>query len=358
MDLNNIPHAKERNLSLDILRVIAIVLVLWQHSSECYYIGPNVSLVKKAVPVVGVFNSYSRACIALFVMISGYLLLPMKQTTGQFFRRRFTRVLFPWLFWCVMFAVYMAMKDNGGIKAVLNNIAHIPVNFGTDVGHLWYVYMLLGIYLLVPILSPWLRVCSKRELQFYISLWGITLCMPYLHQIWPQMWGECTWNPTPTLYYFTGFGGYFLLGHYMRRYGPLDRWLSWLLLVVGYGITATAFILYEPHAHSAVDAEIPWDFCCINVAMMALGTFSLVSRIHIKAGGGIMKRLIVSASICSYGIYLCHIMVLNEMHHVADMVMQPMLARIAFTALSTFFISWLAVWLLAKLPKSKWWMGV
>lgn len=356
--MSTIPHAKERNLSLDLLRVLAIFLVLWQHSSECYYIGPEVSLVKASVPVVGIFNSYSRACIGLFIMISGYLLLPMRQTTGVFFRRRFSRVLFPWLFWCVMFAVYMAVRSNGGVAATLTNIAHIPVNFGTDVGHLWYVYMLLGVYLLVPIISPWLRACSKRELQFYLGLWGITLLLPYLHQVWPQLWGECTWNPTPTLYYFTGFGGYFILGHYIHRYGPLGRGLSWALLIVGYGITATAFMLYGPHAHSAVDAEIPWDFCCVNVAMMVLGTFSLIMRMNIKRDGNVLKRLVVNLSVCSYGVYLCHIMVLNAMHDVAETLLSSMLAKIAFIGITTLMISWLATWLLAKLPKSKWWMGV
>ncbi len=355
--MTEISHAQDRNLSLDLLRVLAIVLVMWQHASECYYIGPGVTVVEDAVPTVGVFNSYSRACIGLFVMISGYLLLPMRQSAGQFFRRRFSRVLFPWLFWCVAFAVYMALRNHGGWAETLDNVAHIPVNFGTDVGHLWYVYMLLGVYLLVPILSPWLRTCGKRELQLYLVLWGVTLLLPYLHHVWPQLWGECSWNPTPTLYYFTGFGGYFVLGHYLRRYGPLSQWLSWLLLLGGYAVTALVFILHASSTRSAVDAEMPWDFCCLNVAMMVLGTFSLVIRLRVKASR-VVRKLVVSASLCSYGVYLCHIMILNEMHPVADHLLRSLPARIAFTAISTFLLSWLAVWLLAKLPKAKWWMGV
>lgn len=355
--MNVIPHEKTRNLSLDVLRVLAIFLVIWQHTSENYYIGPNVSLVHDAVPVVGIFNSYSRCCIGLFIMISGYLLIPMKQSTSQFFRRRFSRVLFPWLFWCVLYALRMGYMEKEGGADILSHIAHIFVNFGTDVGHLWYVYMLLGIYLLVPVISPWLRSCSKRELQFYLALWGITLLLPYLHQIWPEMWGECSWNPTPTLYYFTGFGGYFVLGHYIRRYGPLGKAFSWMLLIVGYGITASAFILHGAHTNSAVDAEIPWDFCCINVAMMALGTFSLISRLDIKAKGA-ARKLVETTSVCSYGMYLCHIMVLSIMFDVAEMLFQGMLVKIAFIGTTTFLISLLVVFLLSKLPKAKWWLGV
>lgn len=351
------PHSKERNLSLDILRVIAIFLVIWQHSSEFYYITPTLHIAKEAAPVVGIINSYARICIGLFVMISGYLLLPMKQTTGQFFRRRFTRVLFPWLFWCVVYAVYITVKNHGGITEVLTDIAHIPVNFATEVGHLWYVYMLLGLYLLVPIISPWLRSCSKRELQFYLVLWGITTLLPYLHLVWPQLWGETYWNPTPTLYYFTGFAGYLVLGHYVRRYGVLSQWLSWLLVIVGYTISAYIFCTYSPNAKDMATAELPWNFCSLNVAMMTLGTFSLVSRLHVSADGW-WRRLVVNASVCSYAIYLAHIIVLWGMYNLVNSLSLPIPAKVACLALSTFCITWVAVVGLSNLPKAKWWLGV
>lgn len=353
--MSTIPHAKERNLSLDILRVLAIFLVLWQHSNECYYIGDGGSLVKDVLPTVGIVDSYARVCIGLFVMISGYLLLPMKLPTGQFFKRRFTRVLFPWIFWCIVYAVYLGFS-NGALQ-VLSNIAHIPVNFGTDVGHLWYVYMLLGLYLLVPIISPWLKSCGKKELQFYLAVWGITTLLPYLHEVWPEMWGECYWNPTPMLYYFTGFAGYLVLGYYMKKYGPLNKLLSWLLVIVGYGATTAIFLLHGQGATSVADAELPWNFCTLNVVMMSLGTFSLVSRLHITAKGRI-PRLVESASVCSYAVYLCHILILNQMHSIADSFAIPVVAKIAFIAVSTFLLSWLIVYLLSKLPKARWWLGV
>lgn len=355
--MSTIPHAKERNLSLDILRVIAIFLVLWQHSNECYYIGDGGSLVKDVIPTVGIIDSYARVCIGLFVMISGYLLLPNKLPTGQFFRRRFTRVLFPWIFWCIVFAFYLVAKNGGGIMQILTHIAHIPVNFGTEVGHLWYVYMLLGLYLIVPIITPWLRSCSKRELQFYLAIWGITTLLPYLHEVWPEMWGECYWNPTPMLYYFTGFAGYLVLGYYIKAYGPLNKLLSWVLVIVGFVATVLIFCTAAPYADSVAQAELPWNFCTLNVVMMSLGTFSLVSRLHITAKGKI-QRLVVNASVCSYAVYLCHIIVLNYMHTLIDALTIPVSAKIALIAISTFFITWFIVYLLAKLPKAKWWLGV
>lgn len=354
---NQTTPKKERNLSLDILRVLAIFLVLWQHSNECYYIGDGGALVHNVTTTVGWIDSYARVCIGLFVMISGFLLLPMKDTTSKFFKKRFTRVLFPWIFWMIVFAVFFVFQRGDSISQMFTNIAHIPVNFGVEVGHLWYVYMLIGLYLLVPIISPWLRSCGKKELRFYLIIWAVTTLLPYLHQVWPEIWGECYWNPTPMLYYFTGFIGYFVLGHYIRRYGPINLWLSIAMVIVGYGVTAAIFILQAPHVDSVAQAELPWNFCTLNVVLMSLGTFSIVSRFHIT-GKGLAARLLVSASVCSYAVYLCHIIILNYVHEFVDTFALPVTAKVALIAVPTFLISWGIVKLLSFLPKAKWWLGV
>ena len=65
-----------RNVALDLIRVVAIVLVLWQHASEYYYIGDNLSVIHANIPLLTWMNSVARICVPLFVMISGYLLLP------------------------------------------------------------------------------------------------------------------------------------------------------------------------------------------------------------------------------------------------------------------------------------------
>ena len=121
------------------------------------------------------------------------------------------RVLFPFLVWCVIYAFYQFMRGNADLSATLINILHIPVNYGTQVGHLWYVYMLLGIYLFAPIISHWLQTAPKSQIQFYLIIWAITMTIPYIHLLFSEIWGECFWNKTPMLYYFSGFLGFAVL---------------------------------------------------------------------------------------------------------------------------------------------------
>lgn len=358
--------ATKRNTALDLIRAVAILLVIWQHASEFYYIGPNLTVLHAPCPSLAVINSLSRICVPLFVMLSGYLLLPIKTDTPTFFRRRFVRILAPWLFWCVAYAVYYVFYNGDSLAACLTHIASIPVNWGVQVGHLWYIYMLIGIYLLMPILSPWLRSCSKRELQGYLLLWGVTTLLPYLHDAGISVLGECTWNPSPLLHYYSGFVGYLLLGHYLRRYGVPGVWPSALLLIAGYAVTALAFTHWSYRTDSVVELEIPWDFCSTNVAAMTVAVFALLSRVKLSATGAV-GRAITSISVYSFAMYLAHIMVLNTAHTLVSALpvcTDPAVGgptvwvAVPLTALATFAVTYALVRLLNILPASRYWLGV
>lgn len=146
-----------RNHNLDILRVLASYLVIQVHTGEFYYISPTGTVLSGENPFwVGVLNSICRTAVPLFVMISGFLLLPIKEEMTSFFKKRFTRVAIPFVIWCILYALYGALKGQATWTQAAMNILHIPVNFGTEVGHLWYVYMLMGLYLFAPIISPWI----------------------------------------------------------------------------------------------------------------------------------------------------------------------------------------------------------
>ena len=74
-------------------------------------------------------------------------------------------------------------------------------------------------------------------MEGYLALWAFTLCIPYVHLVFPELLGECFWNDTPMLYYFSGFLGYMVLAAYLRRYHAAPRaWYKWgvaLLVVAG-----------------------------------------------------------------------------------------------------------------------------
>ena len=67
-----IPSANKREFALDLLRVLACFLVIWQHVTEAYYIGPDFTVpTHDEMPLIGWMNSMTPIEVPLFVMISG-----------------------------------------------------------------------------------------------------------------------------------------------------------------------------------------------------------------------------------------------------------------------------------------------
>lgn len=342
---------KKRFAALDWLRFLACVLVIVQHVTEFYYVSPEFTPARTDNTfIVGLFNSLSRTSVPLFVIISGFLLLPMKQSTSDFFKRRFTRILYPFLIWSVVYSIYWALKNEISFIRWIQNLLQIPICYEAE--HLWYIYMLIGLYLLVPVLSPWLKSVSRRELEGYLGIWLFTTFLPYIRLIFPTIGADVFFNPSPTFYYFSGFVGYFLLGHYFRRYRTLSSLQSVLAVAVGWVATSSIFIYQLFNCDTIEQLELGWGFCTFNVVLMCMGVFSLMLKIKDTAKG-VVGRFVSSVSVLSYGIYLVHVLWLRLYMG----IFMPMFDSVVWVALlvvpSTFISSYLTIRLLKLLPFNK-----
>ena len=351
----------KRHYGLDLLRVIACYMVIQVHSGEFYYIG-NIGQTLNTLDAhwVGCYNSICRSCVPLFVMLTGYFLFPVNDL-GIFLKKRMGRVAIPFIIWCVLYAVYFYATSQGTLKAELLNIPKIAVNFGTDIGHLWFVYMLLGVYLFAPIISPWVQTANRKSIEYYLLLWAISLCLPYIHLIFPEIWGEAFWNHTPTLYYFSGFMGYAILAAYFKRFHaearPWNYTVGALLIITGYAITAAVFLLRLSTEKFVWTLELSWGFETINVAMIATGLFLMIKNINISKPDSRGWLLLFDVSAKSYGIYLAHIMVLNAVHSWLNPHFSSAAIKVPLIALLTFILTYIAIKILSYLPKSKWLIG-
>jgi len=351
-----------RNAGLDILRVLACYMVVQIHTGEFFYISTEGGVLNGPGAFwVSLYNSLFRCCVPLFVLISGYFLFPVKDDLRTFFRKKTSRVLYPFLIWCIIYAIYQFLMGKADLTAALTNILHIPVNYGTQIGHLWYVYMLLGIYLFAPLISPWLQTASKRNIEFYLVLWAVAMSMPYIHLVFPEIWGECGWNNTPMLYYFSGFLGYAILGFYMKRFyaqkGKWDFSLGLILILIGYLITVYGFSTRLDTAKTIKELELTWAFESINVAMMTLGFFLVIKNLTFKNHDSWFAKLIEDVSLKSYGIYLLHIIILNTAYGLMVSWITGQEYLFPLISVVTFVSSYLAIKLISYLPGNKYITG-
>ena len=321
---------------LDWLRVLACLMVLLTHSCEPFYLGGEGSLIltRSDAVWVAVLNSLPRAAVALFVVASSYLQFPLHYSTGEFFRRRALRVLVPFAVWTVVYALVWGEP--------VQNFKDLLLNFNYAAGHLWFVYMLVGVYLIMPLLSPWAEKVSRRELQLYLGIWLLTTLIPLVRQ-WAggpapviygpsgipnaakyPLWGEASWNGYGLFYYLSGFVGYLLLGLYFRRFVGEWSWKKTLatglpLFFAGFAFCALGFLsrvwadgggafpLEGPVGMAAL-WEGPWLNDGLGVALMTVGWILLLRKI--KGESRFYSRVLLPVSEASYGMYLSHMLLL------------------------------------------------
>ena len=330
-------HIPQREIWIDWMRVAACFLVILTHSCEPFYLGGEGSLIlTKADAIwVSVLNVIPRACVALFVVASSYLQFPLHYPAGEFFRRRAVRILAPFIIWTVVYALVWGDP--------MQNFKDVLLNFNYAAGHLWFVYMLVGLYLVMPLLSPWAEKVGKKELLVYLGIWLFTTLIPFIRQ-WAggpapvmygpsgipnpakyPLWGEASWNTYGVFYYLSGFIGYLLLGLYFRKFvGKLSwgRTLAWAipLFLGGFAICNTGFLTrvwadskgvfpIEGPVGLAALWEGPWLNDTFGVALMAIAWILLFKKI--ERTDRFYDHVLLPISKASYGIYLCHLLLLS-----------------------------------------------
>lgn len=370
--------AAERVVFLDWLRVIACFMVILVHCIEPFYLGgPEGTYIASWGDAFWTtfINSALRPAVPLFVLASSYLLFPLKTDTPTFFRRRFTRVLVPFIIWTLLYLLVPAIIS-GDFGAAAEGFKALPFNFVmTSSGHLWFVYMLIGVYLLMPMLSPWIEKISRKEERGFLMLWAFTTILPLLRPLAvavtgsPDLWGECPWNPFGTFYYVSGFIGYLVSGHYIRKYAGETSWKKTLAVaipfwVVGYAVTAGGFWGFMPRElgfplsapyETAVEMETTWNFCTFGVMMQTVGYFLVIRKI--TASGWLYDHIVLPISKLSYGMYLMHMFVLTPVFGWVSSwgVTTPLVMLIS--AAMTYVICAIAARLLSFLPKSRYIVG-
>ena len=191
----------KRIVSLDYLRVFACFLVILVHASENFYAavdasglaGPQSFLANEADRLwVSIYDGFARMSVPLFMMLSAYLLVPLKpQTTmWQFYKSRAKRIVTPVLLFMVLYSLLPLLWGATDVAMAKTDMSRLLLNFPSLAGHLWFMYPLIGLYLFMPIVSPWLQRATAKEELFVIGLFLLSTCMPYLNRWFGDVWAS------------------------------------------------------------------------------------------------------------------------------------------------------------------------
>ena len=368
----------DRIVFVDYIRVIACFLVMLVHASENFYGADSSGLAGSVSMLANEGNRFwvafydgflGRISVPLFMIVSAFLLVPVKPgtTMGQFYSHRFKRILPPFIFFLIAYSLLPLVWGGMTWEQSVADLKNIAFNFPSMAGHLWFMYPLISLYLIIPVISPWLATASARDERTFLLFFVLSTTAPWLVRfVSADLWGWCFWNPYFGLFYYcSGYLGYLVLAHYVRTHlrSTLKRRLLVGTLCLVSGAVFSGWSFWQAGVPGQL-IETPmlewsWEFCTPNVLLSTFGAFLLLTCLPQHKA----PALITQAARVSFPMYLVHLLVLNyNAPHVlgsggAASPVWPVWIAIPALALITWLYSFLLCALLAKLPGSAYWLG-
>ena len=204
------------------VRVLACVMVVMLHSLPPIYEfeceGVDLSFLMMV-------SAFTRPCVPLFFMITGYLILPYKQDDAfSFYKKRIPRVYFPLLIWSIVYAILPYLLGMYGSQVMMKELLFSLIKMPGRIGALlWYIFILIGIYLFIPFITKEIYY-NRKIIASYLCLWFVSSLVFVLKYYEKELLGQCLLHQFDMLIYFSGYFGYLLLGYYIKRWGfPMPK---------------------------------------------------------------------------------------------------------------------------------------
>ncbi|MDI3322360.1 acyltransferase [Pinibacter soli] len=295
-------HKDKRLLFADSLRVLATISVILIHvSGPILYKYGHIS--NSTWWMGNIFDSSARFGVPIFLMLTGALILPRTIEIKSFFQKRISRIVYPFLFWSIIYIIRdLIIKVHAGNDMSVYEIykfVFIRLKDGASY-HLWYVYMIIGIYLIFPVIGKWVLKSSNKEISYYIIIWIIVILLdlPLFDK----------YRSSINVSYFSGFLGYPILGYLLTTKFKHKRIKLFSILLFISGVLITIIGTYLLTKSSGQFNDYLYSYLSPNIIMASAGLFLFFG--HTNSEIKIFSSATNIIGKYSYGIYLSHVFIL------------------------------------------------
>ncbi len=314
----------------DIIRIVAIYLVIAVH----------LSFLPEKVDQGGLIYflhfAISKTSVPLFVMISGALLLSKQERYIDFYKKRASRILAPWLIWSVIF---MMLELRGFSLS----------SFKEAIWSFWFLPMIFCLYIITPILRKVVEVLSKADLLIVIIIWFLA------NSFLPYFLPSLAFPPhvdNGLLRQVVNFIGYFIAGYYLLAKGSIKPGN----LVIGLGLIIIGlFIIFSSVFQVGVSTQsviYHFDYHAPGIILLSIGIFITMSSLVIKFErqiSPVIKNILSLVAPASLGVYFIHGFLWKFLQQKLLLTNQPFQNMIV-SIFILFFVSLMSILLLKKIP--------
>lgn len=294
----------KRLLHLDLLRLVAIYLVIFNHTGDRGYMLFADSIGSGMYFPYMLVSIFCKIAVPIFFMISGALLLPKQESLGRLFSKRILRMVLVLILISVPYYAWLHGARNLDISRFLTYIYENSASTS-----LWYLYSYVALLLMMPFLRSMVRAMQEKDFLYliagYIILFGALPCLEFC--LWK---GDVTthesFNPilflTPNVFY--ALMGYYLehiIGHGGNRKRRIV--MGVLLSVVALAITGV-MTHYQTVAVPECDKGRLERFFECFICIPAMTVYYVMKCLGERIRGVRLQKLLPVLGGTVFGVYL------------------------------------------------------
>jgi len=286
-----------------------------------------------------IVHDLSRWTIPVLVMISGSLFLSRDIPIKVIYKKYVLRLVIAYFVWSF---IYTFLYNYSFLNRMLVLIK--------GQYHLWFIPMIIGLYIIIPLIKP-ISDDNKKTRYFFILALIFTFFLPFISNITNDFLGaipnsfdevinKVIGNFNMRL--VAGYSSYFILGHYLNKtnISKKTRIILYILGIIGFILTIVLnlFVSYKTTQTCTTYSAA----FSINVLLSSIGIFTWFK--YRKYDKKVLNKIILKLSKYSFGAYLAHIFIIKEMNKIIGLtvITNPFLyyfCLFSITAVSSFAIS-------------------
>ncbi len=307
---------EKRNKGIDILRVVSALLIVFLHVTSDYIYANPVGSTEFELALF--MNTLTICAVPLFVVISGSLFLAGEKeyTVSKLWKSNILRLFILYIVWSFIYYVYQSVVLwdfpfwKQGIVRTVTGMVYAS-------SHFWFLFMIMGLYALVPMLRTWLKGASKREEEYILFLFFVFQIVRFsvTKLLNKSLVDEI--SALVEIAELATYVGYFILGHYLSKYPPSKMFAGISLFIAVAGVFMNYLSSsYLSGVNGAYYTGIS-DSYGVFVFFQCIVLFHYVTKFfERKKLWEPLSKLISGVAKDTLGIYVMHLCVLGYMKHI------------------------------------------
>lgn len=344
-DIDMSGTTKQHIYGFSYIRSLACIAIIILHTvySAVLLFGSDID-AQTNITSMAVVDSMMWA-VPCFIMVTGALLLETERkiTYKKLFGKYILRIFAALVIFGMVFRVFDIIMDKEPVNVAAFLKGLYEIFTGTSWSHIWYLYLLIGLYLLLPFYKKVVDNSSAKEIKYLLAVYIIFLSILPMLEIWGINCGF--YIHVSTIYPFYLFGGYAIYKHIYcpGKAASLVMFIIATLLIIG--CTVVRWIYDIP------SMEILWGYASLFVIMQAVGFFALLKDVK-HTGFRAVKWLLLKLDECSFGVYLIHMIFVRLILRYIGFNPYENGGILAFVAViaGILVISYAITWILKRIP--------